>query len=102
MQLLISESTSVTRFALPDNCRFIPARPRQMSIQTILRNVEFAADEPLRERRLPFEDLFPSAAPDKFARLSSPEFCRLPDRFPVHAAILTKAFDPRLPAEVPR
>jgi hypothetical protein len=64
VQLLIGKGTFVAGFAFPDNCRFVPARPSQMPIQAVFRNVEFAADEPLRERRLPFEDLFPICAPD--------------------------------------
>ena len=102
MQLLVGERAFVTRFALPDNCRFVPARPSQMSIKTIFRDVEFSTDEPLRERRLPFEDLFPFGAPNQFARFSSPEFCWLPDRFSVHPPVLTETFDSRLSAEVPR
>src|SRR5437899_81072 len=102
MQLLVGERASVTRFSLPDNCCLVPTRPAQMSIKTIFRDVKFAADEPLRERRLPFEDLFPLSAPDQLARFSSPEFCRLPDRFSVHPPILTETFNSRLSAEVPR
>ena len=101
MQLLVGQRASITRFTFPDNRRLVPARPSQMSIKTIFRDVEFSTDEPLRERRLPFENLFPFGAPDELARFSSPEFCRLPHRFPVHPPILTEAFDSRPPAEVP-
>src|SRR5438034_6896548 len=102
MQLLVGQRASITRFTFPDNRRLVPARPGQMSIETIFRDVEFSPDEPLRERRLPFEDLFPSCAPDELARFSSPESCRLPHRFPVHPPVLTEAFDSRPPAEVSR
>src|ERR1700730_7130342 len=104
MQLLISERAFVARFALPDDCRLVPPKAfgAQMSIQTIFRNVEFAADEPLRERRLPFENLFPSAAPDQLACFAPPDFSRLPVRLPVHPPILAETFDSRFPAEVPR
>src|SRR4029434_1371522 len=64
-----------------------------MPIQTIFRNIEFAADEPFRERRFPFEDLFPSRAPDQLTSLARPEFCRLPDRFSIHTPILIETFD---------
>src|SRR6266487_518872 len=64
MQLLISKRTFVAGFAFPDNCRLVPARPSKMPIQAVFRNVEFASDKPLRERRLPFEHRFPSCAPE--------------------------------------
>src|ERR1700730_2975823 len=63
MQLLISKGTFVAGFPFPDNCRFVPARSSQMPIQAVFRNVEFASDEPLRERRFPLEHRFPSCAP---------------------------------------
>src|SRR5260370_4575039 len=102
MQLLIGERASLPRFTLPDNCRLVPAGSSQMSIETIFGNVEFAADEPLREGRFPFEDLFPSGAPDQLARFSSPEFCRLPHRFSIHPSILTQTLDSPLPPVFPR
>src|SRR5438132_13898936 len=59
MQLLISKSALVAGFAFPDDCRLVPARPSQMPIQAVFRDVEFACDEPLREGRFPFEHRFP-------------------------------------------
>ena len=66
MQLLVGEGAFVARFAFPNNCRLVSPKAfgAKMSIQTILRNIELAADEPLREWRLPFQDLFPLGAPD--------------------------------------
>src|SRR5439155_13628391 len=98
--LLVGERAFIAGFAFPDNCRLVPARPAQMPIQTVLRDVEFPADEPLRKWRLPLENLFPRRAPDQLARFARPEFCRLPDRFPVHPPILTKTFDSRVFGEV--
>ena len=71
-----------------------------MAIQTIFRDVEFAADEPLRKGRFPFQNLFPFGAPDQLARFSSPEFCRLLHRFSIHSAILSETFDSRVFREV--
>src|SRR6266702_1951483 len=95
MQLLVGERAFIARFALPDNCRLVPARPSQMPIQTIFRDVEFAAHEPLREWCFPFENFFPRCPPDQLACFACPEFCRLPDGFPVHPPILIKTFDSR-------
>jgi len=102
MQLLVGEGAFVARFAFPHDCRLVAARPGQMSIQTIFRDVEFAADEPLRKRHFPFQNLFPFGAPDELARFSSPEFCRLPDRLPIHSPILIETFDSRPFREVSR
>ena len=93
MQLLIGERAFIARFAFPDNCGLVSARPGQMPIEAIFRDVEFAADEPLRERRFPFQHLVPSRAPDQLTRFARPELCRLLDRFSVHPLILREAFD---------
>ena len=79
MQLLIGKRTFIARFAFPDNCCLVSVRPSQMPIQAIFRDVEFASDEPLRERRFPFEHLIPSCAPDQLTRFARPELCRLAD-----------------------
>jgi hypothetical protein len=70
-----------------------------MPIQTIFRNVEFAAHEPFRERRLPFDNSLPRRAPDQLLRFARPELGRLPDRFSIHSPILSQALDPRFTAE---
>src|SRR5262245_14376915 len=77
MQLLISESALVAGFAFPNYCRLVTTRAGKMPIQTIFRNVEFAAREPFRERWCPFEDLLPWRAPDQLLRFARPEFGRL-------------------------
>jgi hypothetical protein len=102
MQLLIGKRAFVARFAFPNDCRLVATRPVEMPVQTIFRNVEFAADKPLRERRLPFKNLFPWSAPDQFLRFARPEFSRLPNRFSIHSAILSQTLDGRLAAELPR
>src|SRR5205814_9828110 len=70
-----------------------------MPVQTIFRNVQFAADEPFREGRLPFDYFLPWRAPGQFLRLARPELGRLSDRFSIHSPILRQALDPRLAAE---
>ncbi len=65
----------------------------QMPIEAILRDVEFSADKPLREGRLPFEHLFPRPLPGQLAGLAGPEFFRFADRFPVHSLVLVEAAD---------
>src|SRR5437763_14649696 len=70
-----------------------------MPVQTIFRNVQFAADEPFREGRLPFDYFLPWRAPGQFLRFARPELGRLSDRFSIHSPILSQALDPRLAAE---
>src|SRR6266513_1999328 len=70
-----------------------------MAVQTIFRDVQFPANEPFRERRLPFEDFLPRRAPDQLLRFARPELGRLPDRFSIHSPILSQALDPRFTAE---
>src|SRR5947207_11626504 len=71
-----------------------------MPVQTIFRNVQFAADEPFREGRLPFDYFLPWRAPGQFLRFARPELGRLSDRFSIHSPILSQALDPRLAAEI--
>src|SRR5512143_2665812 len=101
MQLLISERALVAGFAFPNDRGLVPTRPGEMAVQAIFRNIEFPADEPFRERRLPFKDLLPRRAPDQFLRFARPELGRLPDRFSIQASILSQALDPCLTAETP-
>src|SRR5438105_13894020 len=73
-----------------------------MSIQTVFGNVKFAADEPFRKWRFPFEDFFPRRAPDQLIRFTRPKFSGLLDRFSVHPPVMGETFDPRLFREIAR
>ena len=100
MQLLIGQGALLARFAFPDDRGLVPAGPCEMTIEAILRNVQFSADEPFRERRLPFENFLPRRVPDQLLRFARPEFVRLLDRFAIHPPILLEAFDPRPLGEI--
>src|SRR5438094_9339921 len=73
-----------------------------MPVEAIFRNIEFAAYEPLREWRFPFQNFFPWRPPDQLIRFTCPEFRRLPDRFSIHPPILLEAFDSRRVCKVVR
>src|SRR6266404_246877 len=73
-----------------------------MPIQTVFADIEFAAEEPLREWRFPLEDLFPWRLPDQLIRFTRPEFIGLLDRLSIHAPILIETFDPCLLGEILR
>src|SRR5579864_5682005 len=96
MQLLISQRPLFAGLAFPNDRRLIPAMRCEMSIQTIFRDIEFAADKPLRERRFPFENFSPALLPGQFVGFARPKFLRMLDRLAIHPAILLEAFDPRL------
>jgi REP element-mobilizing transposase RayT len=73
-----------------------------MPIQTVFRNIEFAADEPLREWRFPVEHFFPRGAPEQLTRFASPEFGGLSNRLSIHSPVLSETFDSRLLREILR
>src|SRR4029453_17232467 len=100
MQLLIGESALVAWFALPENRCLVSARTVQMPVETVFRDIEFAANKPFRVWRFPVENFFPRPAPDQLACLAPPEFGRLPDRFSIHSPILLETFDSRALREV--
>src|SRR4030095_15651651 len=73
-----------------------------MPVETVFRNVEFAANKPLCEWRFPVENFFPWLLPDQLTRFARPEFCRSLDRLSIHPPILIETFDSRLLCETPR
>ena len=92
MQLLISQRPFLARLAFPDDGRFVPARAVEMSIQAILGDVQFSADEPFGERRFPLQDFFPRRAPNQFARLARPKSCWLCERFSMQPPVMRADF----------
>src|SRR6478752_4170397 len=61
----VGERTPVSRLPLPHERRFVPSRRIDMPIDAIVRNIDFATEEPLGTRRLPFEHLVPPLEPGK-------------------------------------
>src|ERR1044071_1982702 len=94
MQLLVGKCSFVSRFAFPENGRLVSVRSGEMAVETILRNVQFPAHEPLRERRSPFEHFRPSLLPNELLRFAGPEFLRLIDRLAIHPLILLETSNP--------
>ena len=64
MKLLIGKRAFFAGFTLPQNRGLVPAMAGQMPIQAVLANIQFSADEPFRERRLPIENFLPVRSPD--------------------------------------
>ena len=81
VELAVGERAHVARLALPDD-RGLGAAPGvlalEMPVEAVVGDVELAADEPLRERRLPVEHLLPGLEPgDVLARHLGPESLRV-------------------------
>src|SRR5580765_6704688 len=68
MQFLIGDGSLVSRFTFPEDRDFVFARSGQVTVETIVRDVEFRVGEPAREGRIPFEDLGPLLEPVNLAR----------------------------------
>ena len=95
MQLLISQGAFVARFTFPNDRRLVAVRAGEMAVEAILRDVEFPADKPLRERRFPFEHLLPRRLPDQLSRFARPELLRRLDRLAMHPPVMLEAADAR-------
>jgi hypothetical protein len=73
MEIEISERALVAGLAFPNECGLVAPPSFQMPIETIHSNVELSAQEPFRERVLPFEHLMPLVKPFEGMCLLGPE-----------------------------
>ena len=73
-----------------------------MSIETVVREIDLAADEPLRPGRVPFEDAVPLSKPVKLLGDASPERFGILFGFAIELLVLFEAFDVSLLAELRR
>jgi hypothetical protein len=62
VQLAIRDPARVARLAFPDD-RGLFAATLEVTVETVVRGVERAADEPLRVRRIPLQHAVPGAVP---------------------------------------
>src|SRR5437660_3320869 len=100
MQLLVGQCPDFAGLALPDDGGFILARGCDVPIETVVRKIELASDEPLRPGAIPFEDFVPLLEPVQLTGDESPEFFGIINRFFVEALVLGQALDVRLLAEL--
>ena len=81
VQLLIGKRHFIPGLAFPDQRRLVPSRTGKMPVEAVLGDIQFASDEPLRKRLLPFQNGFPLLLPhEKFGGLFRKEFLRILDR----------------------
>src|SRR5256885_10833011 len=71
MKLLISEGPRVAGLAFPNQSRFVASPGSEMAIEAVVRDIDLAAGEPLRMRRLPLQHFVPLPEPVELA-LSKP------------------------------
>src|ERR1700722_555975 len=89
MKLLVSQRHFITGLTFPDQRRLIAGRPRQMTVEAVLGNIQFTPDEPLRVWLFPFENCLPLFLPqEKLRSLLRPEFLRVLDRFAIQLLIV--------------
>src|SRR5438093_12819410 len=62
-QVVVQQDSSLLRLAFPVDRGLVPPRPADVPFEAVRGDVESAADEPLREGRLPIEDLRPGGDP---------------------------------------
>src|SRR5207253_4666475 len=76
VEAVIREHAPLARLALPDEGRLVAPRAGQVAVEAVVGDVELAADEPLRERRLPVEDALEGRHPAQQSGHLAPEALR--------------------------
>ena len=85
MEFAVRDDALVAGLTFPDDCGLVLSRDAawcrvrtKMPIEAVVRDVRLGSDEPLRERRLPVEDLFPRREPGNvLLGHLRPKFCRI-------------------------
>src|SRR5207302_7400252 len=72
-EVLEGDGARVPGLALPVVCDLRPPPGLHVPVEAVLRDVQLAAEEPLRVRRLPLEDLAEGLTPLQRLRLLCPE-----------------------------
>ena len=100
MKLLIRQRANLARLALPDQRCLIFAPGLNMTVEAVVREVEFASGEPLRPGAIPLKNLVPLLEPVELSGNASPKLLWLLNRFAVHALVLVQSLNMRFLAEV--
>lgn len=82
MELLISEGALIARLTFPDQCGLIASPGSQVPVETVVRDIDLAANEPFSMRRLPLQNHVPLLEPVKLLlRKAPPKRLRVSARF---------------------
>src|SRR5262249_22055036 len=102
VQLLVGEAALIARVAFPEDGGLVAARPGQAAVEAVVRDVELAADKPLRMRLLPVKDAVPALDPVEPLRLPGPEAVGVVVGLLPESLVLGEAFDMGFGREVRR
>src|SRR5690606_24468621 len=80
--------TGFPQFTFPDDGRLVLPDSLEVTVHAVIRRVQLAVDEPLGERRIPFQDLIPFLKPVQAFRLSRPKSFQIFASFFIKAEIL--------------
>ena len=99
-QLLISEGADFAGFAFPDDSGFVGASVLDVTVETVVGEIDLAADEPFRPRTIPLENFRPRLEPVQLLGDSSPELFGIFAASLIKAFVVFEAFDVSLLAEL--
>jgi len=102
VELGVGEAANLAGFALPDERGLLGALAEGMAIDTVVAEVEFAADEPLGPGQIPLKDFIPGLEPVQFLRHAGPKLFGVVDGLLVESFILGERADAGLGAELRR
>ena len=102
VELGVGEAANLAGLALPDERGFLGACAERVPVDTIVAEVDFAADEPLGPGQIPFKNLVPRLEPMQFFRHAGPEFFGIVDGLLVEGFIFGEALDMGLGRELGR
>ncbi len=91
VEVEVGQRAAVARLAFPDERGLVAARRANVAVEAVGADVELAADEPLRVRRLPVEDLRPGLHPLELGGERRPERLGIGGRARVDARVVTRA-----------
>jgi len=91
----VSEATNFPGLAFPDNGGLVAARAVEMSVEAVVAEVHFAADEPFGAGQVPVEHFVPRFEPVQFLCDTSPEGLGIFNGLLVHLLVLLEALDVR-------
>ena len=106
VQLGVGEAANLARLTLPDErgllSPFAASSRIDVAVQTVVAEVEFAADEPLGPGQIPLENFVPGLEPVELLRYSSPELFGIVDGLLVEGFVLGERADTCLGRELGR
>ena len=77
MEVLVAKNSRISRFAFPDDRRFVARRTVQMAIDAVIAGIDFATDKPLCVRHMSLNDGVPLAEPFQVSCHLTPESRRI-------------------------